>query len=567
MMKKTKIWNTLLVFWAMAVALFWFSMRVIWSGISKVLYEALGREEPTAFLLNLPLYISIFLWVLLAVAVWKLARRKKTGAVALTVLLAVFTVASVVVVVMGAVDYLYFILPKFCLSLLVGICIAGFAALLFCKRVKSTAVKCALVALVIVIAVFEGYGVTLGSRFTYEPVVYAVEDTYQIVFSTNHPATAWVEIGGEAYYDLFAGSMKSKDTVHKITVPQEKLDAAKAYSIHAEKMIYRGPFGGFKGKEISKDYTFRPVDAADGLVYYTMTDVHHAREGAVSGALSVENLDFLVILGDSVGMMDYERDIQFSNLLAHDVTGGQIPVVYARGNHEIKGAYAEDLYKYVGSKNESFYYWFTLSDVFGINLDLGEDHDDGWWEYYGTDRFDLYRDEQTEFLRELAEVKSYEDYAYTLVTCHIPIQFVNARKDHEDVKAQWTALLNQIQPDLAVYGHQHDLYPFLEGQETMYDAEGQLIYNSQFTGEEGETYGGYLTDFAFNGFIAGRRGTAQVDSIGALNREDHVGLAVYADLESNTQVCRFLNTAGEVVPVYNPFVEGEAQEAFVLGLK
>ena len=567
MMKKTKIWNTLLVFWAMAVALFWFSMRVIWSGISKVLYEAMGREEPTAFLLNLPLYISIFLWVLLALAVLKLARRKKTGAVALSVLLGVFTVASVVVVVMGAVDYLYFILPKFCLSLLVGICIAGFAALLFCKSVKSTAVKCTLLALVILIAVFEGYGVTVGSRFTYEPVVYAVEDTYQIVFSTNHPATAWVEIGGEAYYDLFAGSMKSKDTVHKITVPQDKLDAAKGYSIHAEKMIYRGPFGGFKGNEMSKDYAFRPVDTTDGLVYYTMTDVHHVREGAVDAALSVENLDFLVILGDSVGMMDYERDVQFSNLLAHDVTGGQIPVVYARGNHEIKGAYAEELYKYVGSSNESFYYWFTLSDVFGINLDLGEDHDDGWWEYYGTDRFDLYREEQTAFLRELAEVKPYEDYAYTLVTCHIPIQFVNARKDHEDVKAEWTGLLNQIQPDLAVYGHQHDLFPFLEGQETMYNAQGQLIYNSQFAGEEGVIYEGYLTDYAFNGFIAGRRGTAQTDSIGVLNREDHVGLAVYVDLERNTQVCSFLNTAGETVPVYNPFVEGAAQEEFVLGLK
>ena len=564
---KKNLWNILLAFWAMAVALFWFSMRVIWSGISKVLYEAMGREEPTEFLLNLPLYISIFLWVLLAIAVWKLACRKKGGAVALSILLAVFTVASVVVVVMGAVDYLYFILPKFFISLMVSISIAGFAALLFWKPMKSIALKCALISVVIVFAVFEGYGVSLGSRFTYEPVVYAVEDTYQIVFSTNHSATAWVEIGGEAYYDLFAGSMKSKDTVHKVTVPQEKLDGAKAYSIHAEKMIYRGPFGGFKGKEISKEYTFRPVDTSDGLVYYTMTDVHHAREGAVNAALSVENLDFLVILGDSVGMADYEKDIQFSNLLAHDVTRGQIPVVYARGNHEIKGACAEELYKYVGSKNESFYYWFALSDVFGINLDLGEDHDDGWWEYYGTDRFDLYRDEQTEFLRALAEAKPYEDYAYTLVTCHIPIQFVNARKDHENVKAQWTALLNQIKPDLAVYGHQHDLYPFLEGQETMYNAEGQLVYNSQFAGEEGETYGGYLTDFTFNGFIAGRRGTAQVDSIGALNREDHVGLAVYADLESSTQMCRFLNTDGEVVSVYNPFVEGAAQEEFVLGLK
>lgn len=570
---KKNLWNILCVFWAMAVALFWFSMRVIWSGISKVLYEAMGKSEPTEFLLNVPLYISVFLWLLLAWAVVEMVRRgkKKWPAVVLTVLLGLFTVASAVVVVMGAVDYLYFILPKFFLSMLIGIGIAAFATILFFPPVKNckwcTLLKCALVALVILVAVFEGYGVTVGSYFTYEPVVYAVEDTYQIVFSTNHPATAWVEIDGEAYYDLYAGSMKSKDTVHKISVPQEKLDAAKAYSIHAEKMIYRGPFGGFKGREISKDYTFRPVNSADGLVYYTMTDVHHAQKGAVAAALAVENLDFLVILGDSVGMTEYEDDAQFSNLLAHEVTAGQIPVVYARGNHEIKGAYGELLYKYVGSKNESFYYWFTLSDVFGITLDLGEDHDDGWWEYYGTDRFTLYHQEQTQFLQELVQTKPYEDYNYTLVACHIPIQFVNSRKDHEEVKAEWTELLNQIQPDLAVYGHQHDLYPFLDGQETMYNAKGKLIYNSQFMGVEGKTYGGYLTDYAFNGFIAGRRGTTQTDDIGALNRKEHIGLAVYVDLESKTQVCRYMNTSGEVVSVYNPFVEGPAQKEFLLDLK
>ena len=570
---KKDLGRILCVLWAMAVALFWFSMRVIWSGISKVLYEAMGKKEPTEFLLNLPLYVSIFLWVLLAWAVAALIRRgrKKWPGIVLRVLLGLFTVVSAVVVVMGAIDYLYFILPKFFLSFSVSLCIAAFAALLFYPPVKNCKVclglKWALVALVILIAVFEGYGVTLGSYFTYEPVVYAVEDTYQIVFSTNHPATAWVEIDGEAYYDLYAGSMKSKDTVHKVTVPQEKLDNAKAYSIHAEKMIYRGPFGGFKGGEISKAYTFRPVNSADGLVYYTMTDVHHARTGAVDAALAVEDLDFLVILGDSVGMTEYEENAQFTNQLAYDVTGGEIPVVYARGNHEIKGAYAEELHKYVGSKNEGFYYWFTLSDVFGITLDLGEDHDAGWWEYYGTDRFALYHDAQTQFLRELAETKPYEAYSYTLVACHIPIQFVNSRKDHVDVKGEWTALLNQIQPDLAVYGHQHDLYPFLEGQETMYNEKGKLVYNSQFKGEAGKTYGGYLTDYAFNGFIAGRRGTSQTDDIGALNRSEHVGLAVYVDLASQTQVCRYVNTAGEVVPVYNPFAEGPAQKEFLLALK
>lgn len=570
---KKDLWNIICVFWAMVVALFWFAMRVIWSGISKVLYEAMGKSEPTAFLLNVPLYISIFLWILLAFAVVMLVWRsdKKWPTVVLTVLLGIFSIASAVVVIMGAVDYLYFILPKFFLSLLISMCIAAFAVLLFFPPIKNckycVTLKCALIVLVIVVAVFGGYGVTLGSRFTYEPVVYAVEDTYQIVFSTNHKATAWVEIDGEEYYDLYAGSMKSNDTVHKITVPQEKLDATKAYSIHAEKMIYRGPFGGFKGREISKEYSFRPVNTDDGLVYYTMTDVHHAHEGAVAAALAVENLDFLVILGDSVGMVEYEKDVQFSNLLAHEVTGGQIPVVYARGNHEIKGAYAESMYKYVGSKNESFYYWFTLSDVFGITLDLGEDHDDGWWEYYGTDRFALYHDEQTEFLQDLVQTKPYEGYNYTLVACHIPIQFVNSRKDHEEVKAEWTELLNEIQPDLVVYGHQHDLYPFLEGQETMYNTEGKLIYNSLFVGAEGKTYDGYLTDYTFNGFIVGRRGTAQVDDIGAFNRKDHVGMATYVDIASKTQVCRFVNSTGETVSVYNPFVEGPAQTEFSLDLK
>jgi hypothetical protein len=472
---------------------------------------------------------------------------------------------------MGAIDYLYFILPKFFISLLISACIVAFALLIFFPPFKndkySIAIKCILVCAVIFVSVFLGYGVTFGSRFTYKPVVYAVEDTYQIVFSTNHSATAWVEIDGEKYYDLFAGSMKSKDTVHKITVPQEKLDEAKSYSIHAEKMIYRGPFGGFKGKEISDSYSFRPVDSSNGLVYYTITDAHHARKGAVNAALSVEGLDFLVMLGDTVGMVEYENNVQLTNLIAHDVTKGEIPVVYARGNHEIKGRYAEDLHKYVGSKNESFYYWFALSDVFGITLDLGEDHDDGWWEYYDTDRFTLYHKEQTKFLEELAKTKPYENYNYTLVACHIPIQFVNSRKDHEEVKADWTDFLNQIDPDLAVYGHQHDLYPFLEGQETMYNSKGKLIYNSQFKGVEGKTYGGYLTDFNFNGFIAGRRGNDQTDEIGAFNRKDHVGLEVRVDLATKTQVCRYVNSDGDIVAVYNPFAEGPSQTEFVLELK
>ena len=59
---KKNLCNAIYVFWALVIALFWFAMRVIWSGISKVISEALGEKAPSALMLDLPLYISILLF-------------------------------------------------------------------------------------------------------------------------------------------------------------------------------------------------------------------------------------------------------------------------------------------------------------------------------------------------------------------------------------------------------------------------------------------------------------------------------------------------------------------------
>ncbi len=564
---KQRLPSLLACVYSLTVALFWLALRVNWSGISK----ALGADKAQTFwIMQLPLLVCILLFLTAAFslfALWRLSGKRWPTVVSVGIA-ALFTVVSVVVILLGAKDYLPFILPRFALSLGVAAAIGCIALLLFAlpqgQGSVGTGIKCGLVALLTAVSVVVGYGITVGSRFTYLPVVYAVEDEYQIVFSTNSSAVAWVEIDGERYYDLYAGSMKSEDRVHKVCVPQSVLDAAGGYSIHAEKMIYRGPFGGYKGKPIHKSFAFYPVDSSDGLVYYSMADVHHARAGAVAAASSVEGLDFLVMLGDIVGMADREVDAQLANRIAYEVTGGEIPVVYARGNHEIKGRYAEQLYKYVGSNNGNFYYWFTLSDVFGITLDLGEDHDDDWWEYYGTAQFALYQAEQTRLLEQLLTDRPFDAYAYTLVACHIPIPFVNSRHNHTEIKATWTDLLNDIAPDLVVSGHQHDLYPFLDGQATKYNDRGKLVYNDQF--KKGKTYGGYLTDYHFNSFIVGRRGEGQTDSVGSLNRSKHIGLVTRVDIASGVQICRYVNSLGQTVAVFNPFVDGKAQTSFVLSL-
>ena len=66
---KKNLWSIICSLWALIIALFWFAMRVIWSGISKVVSEFVGADEPSSFILNLPLYISIFLWLVLAASV------------------------------------------------------------------------------------------------------------------------------------------------------------------------------------------------------------------------------------------------------------------------------------------------------------------------------------------------------------------------------------------------------------------------------------------------------------------------------------------------------------------
>ena len=540
-----------------AVFLFWIALRVNWAGISKFL----GADHNPSFLvMNLPLMICVLMGVILLLTILSfvfIRDKKKWPYIASLVFSAVFAIAIGVVIANGSNDYIQFILPKFLRSVGVTAALILVFCLLFFRapnRGWHLAAKVLFLLALIAACTIVGYGLR-PCRFTYRPVVYAVEDDYQIVFSTSDTAIVWVEVGPEKYYDLYAGSMRSKDLVHKVTVPQRALDEAKSYKICARQMIYRGPFGGYTGETFSEQYSFIPVNAADGICYLALPDIHGAVEGAVSladHARQENTLDFIVLLGDQTSMVDRYADAQIANEIAFKITGSTIPVIYTRGNHEIKGEYAEDLYKYTGSKNGKFYYTFRLSDIYGIMLDLGEDHDDDWWEYYETAQFDLYREEQTRMLDDIIAAEEYKDAPYTIAVCHIPIPFVNARHNHEAVKAAWTKRLNEIGVDILITGHQHDLYPFLEGTIT---PNTKLVYNKDFSGTEGKTYNGYMTDYHFNAFICGKRGLTQHDEAPAGNHTDYVGMLVNVDLSGGSQSCVYMNSKGEIVPVVNPFAE------------
>ncbi len=559
--RKPSIFSLLTCIYSLLVALFWTALRINYAGISKFL----GADtNPSFIVMYLPLMVFALLWLLCAYSFFGFLRYQKSRVhtIISLVLSVIFTIGIAVVIYFGSIDYLQFILPHFVRSVLVSAALFAVALLLFCpwktEKRGAVAIKAILLAAAIAVAVLAGYQLK-GNRFTSDAVVYAVEDEYQIVFSTNDNSIAWVEIDGAKYFDLYAGSMRSKDLVHKVSVPQSALDAAGAYTVCAQQMIYRGPFGGYKGEIISKEHSFTPVDSSDGLKYYVLADVHSAFDGAINAAAKQGGLDFIVILGDIVSMVESEKDANAVTAMASAITNGSIPVVYARGNHEIKGEAAEELYKYVGSKNEKFYFTFSLRDVKGIVLDLGEDHDDDWWEYYQTAQFDQYRDEQTALLRRCIDDGFFEGSSYRMVLCHIPVTFVNYRHNHEPYKNEWTELINEMNIDVMLSGHQHDLTVFEPGAST---PGAELTYNSNFSGETGKTYGGYLTDHNFYAFLAAKAANDQLSGTVSLRTSDFTGLCIEADLVSVTQTARFTNSLGRNVPVCSMFGDDAPAEAY-----
>jgi hypothetical protein len=246
----------------------------------------------------------------------------------------VFSIAITVIIVLGAIDYMYFIMPEFVkVSMITGLVFfVLFMIFIYPKThlVDNKIFKYSLFTAVLLIAVLSVVNLAIN-RIDYKPVVYAVKDKYQIIFGTSTDALGWVEINGKKYTDTYAGSEKSFTRVHKIEVPMTILDEAGKYSIHSLKFYYRGPFGAIKSEneEISEEYNFKGVDASDGLNYYAIADIHMEIEGAINAANQNTDKEFLVLAGDVISLMNTHDDAFYTGKVAHDITKGEIPVVYA----------------------------------------------------------------------------------------------------------------------------------------------------------------------------------------------------------------------------------------------
>ena len=541
-----------------------FSIRMCWSGISKTLgYE----DSNSVFILWLPVIIWFILIIIFGLNIFFFLkkRNKNLWSYIMNGVNTLFLIVNIVIVILGAIDYMFFAWPY--VFKYIGMALLGLIVIFFIFIYPKTILKdnnlfkYSCIGLVSLISAGVVCNVTFNS-IKYKPAVYIVENEYQIVFGSNVEALAWVEVDNKRYYEDYAGYYNSTKKMHKVIVPMDVLDNAKEYTIGTQKLTYRGPFGGFKGREIEETYSFRPVDTSDGLNYYSISDVHMGLECSKKASDYNKNKELLILAGDTISMIDTYRDAAYTNKVAYELTKGEIPVIYARGNHELKGKYMEEFHDYVGANGEDFFYKFSFGNVYGIVLDIGEDHDDDYWEYYDTCDFNEYRNRQLELIRSELESKEYLNYDYRLVVCHIPIPFINARHNHVDFKKDVTTLLNQMDIDMVISGHQHDLLVFEPGLITPFT---DLTYNKDFV-KSGKTTKAYLTDFNFPSFTVSKRGYTQTDD-SSLTLNSQIGLTIKVDFNNKTQTCIFNNSKGEKVNIVNPYFDVDYKDEIVYSIE
>lgn len=380
------------------------------------------------------------------------------------------------IVILGAVVYLYsmvfsymkYYIVEYLYLLLYSLPVVFVLSLIVRKKI-NTAIAFVMAGIFIV-TIFLSITKIMPSLFKVDAVVYAVDDEYQIVWSTYNRGISYVEVGENRYYDSTFGRANSELTVHKVSVPMSVLDNTKSYTVFTKNMLLRNAYGALQGKTISKTYTFRPIDESDGIQFFAISDVHDYKDAAVRAAsYASEKLDFLIMAGDISSFIPRDFSLEFINKLAFDITGGSRPVIFARGNHETRGNASYKLDNYVGAKDDSFYYTFRLGSVWGIVLDTAEDKEDTNWEYYGAADYESYRQKQTLFLDNVIANAEKEYNApsitYRIAVSHMSTAFAVYDTPFSDIFTQMTDKLNQMNIDVMISGHRHSLMYLEAGQE------------------------------------------------------------------------------------------------------
>lgn len=294
----------------------------------------------------------------------------------------------------------------------------------------------------------------ISFNISVEPAVFDCgTEYYSVVWVTSGKGSGYVKYtyNGEekTVWDTSGGLIKSDDTIHSVQIPKAELQG-NTYKVGSQRVGFKFGYSAFKRRTVeSQEYHFNGVPKHDDIKILSVSDVHYM-ENQMNKALSyiTDKPDMLILLGDFMSQMEFKSDfVNYVLKNAHNLSGGEIPVVYIRGNHETRGEFGAQAIEYLPSSTGEYYFTFDFGALSAVVIDSGEDKEDDHEEYSGLVDFATYREQEYNWLCSL-DASDFEGATYKIAFSHDPTLTDHFGKD-------WTAPLNAAGIDLIVGGHHH----------------------------------------------------------------------------------------------------------------
>lgn len=291
------------------------------------------------------------------------------------------------------------------------------------------------------------------------PTVFVIENDYEILINTISCGIISVNVNGKTYYEENSGVLSSEKSFAKIRLPQTELNKAKSYEICFRKRVKRQAYFSKFDEKICATFSFSPIDKTENINVYHVADVHYNFNSAIKTCSYFKNdIDLFIVNGD-IGEVETEENYFEVARFTGEISHGQIPVVFARGNHDTRGKLAEKFTDYFPANGKDTFFTFNVGAISGVVLDCGEDKLDSHPEYNNVNDFSSFRQKQLKFLSNLNKSEN----KYFIAVCHMcPVIGDIERREVFTIETntykKWNDELIRIGVDLMICGHYHKTF-------------------------------------------------------------------------------------------------------------
>lgn len=294
-----------------------------------------------------------------------------------------------------------------------------------------------------------------------------------VMFQTNAVCHAWVEYGKDSLHTqrartLLDGQEVCYDIENKIVLRNLEPGQKYYYRVCLVGLTHKRAYETHFGDTLrTKFYSFRtPSDDDKDFTALVFNDLHQVKAVYDTLLTKVRNIDYDLVIfnGDCLPEpTDRAEAIRMIHNLADPINGAEKPIIFVRGNHEIRNFYSAGMHRLIGYRDDKTYGAFNWGDTRFVILDLGEDKPDDHDVYGGLNDFTQLRQEQTAFLQQELKSKAFRKASRRVLINHIPV-FSNGDK-YRPCTEMWGPLLKQQPFDINFCAHEHSLKFFAEGKD------------------------------------------------------------------------------------------------------